>query len=123
MLLLITDSLLLSRRDRHNRRKKYTPDFLVERSGSKQVIEVKPASKVETFVNSDRFNEITNFCSFNSLKFAVVTEETIRGQPRLDNIKLLYKYVRITLPWNIHTNCFDYFQKVEISTSCRERSA
>jgi hypothetical protein len=41
--------------DRHNRRKKYTPDFLVERRCSKQVIEVKPKSKVESFVKSDRF--------------------------------------------------------------------
>ena len=75
--------------DRHNRRKKYTPDFFVERRCSKQVIEVKPKSKVESFITSDRFLGIRNFCFFNGLEFAVVTEETIRVQPRLENIKLL----------------------------------
>lgn len=102
--------------DSQNRRKKYTPDFLVERRCSKQVIEVKPKSKVESFVKSDRFLGITNFCSSNGLEFAVVTEETIRVQPRLDNIKLLYRYARVDLPWSIYTDCLDYFQKVKIST-------
>lgn len=102
--------------DRHNRRKKYTPDFLVERKCSKQVVEVKPKSKVESFVKSDRFLGIRNFCSSNGLEFAIMTEETIRVQPRLDNIKLLYKYSRVDLPWSIYTDCLNYFQKVKIST-------
>ena len=74
--------------DRHNRRKKYTPDFLVERRELKQVVEVKPKSKIKSFMTSDRFLGITNFCFSNSLEFAIMTEETIRVQPRLDNIKL-----------------------------------
>ena len=45
-----------------------------------------------------------------------MTEETIRVQPRLDNIKLLYKYARIALPASMYTNCLDYFQKVKVST-------
>lgn len=102
--------------DRHNRRKKYTPDFLVERRELKQVVEVKPKSKIESFMTSDRFLGITNFCFSNGLEFAVVTEETIRVQPRLDNIKLLYRYARVDLPWSIYTDCLDYFQKVKIST-------
>lgn len=109
--------------DLKNRRKKYTPDFLVDRRCSKQVVEVKPKSKVESFIKSDceasrrhRFLGIRNFCSLNDLNFAVVTEETIRVQPRLDNIKLLYRYARINLPWSIYTDCLDYFQKVKIST-------
>lgn len=109
--------------DSHNRRKKYTPDFLVERKYSKQVVEVKPESKVKSFVNSDRFLGITNFCSFNGLKFAIMTEETIRVQPRLNNIKLLYRYARIALPVSIYNDCLDYFHKVKISTiSEAERS-
>ena len=102
--------------DRHNRRKKYTPDFLVERKCSKQVVEVKPNSKVESFINSDRFLGITSFCSSSGMEFVIVTEKTIRVQPRLDNIKLLYKYARADLPWSIYTDCLNYFQKVKIST-------
>ena len=102
--------------DSQNRRKKYTPDFFVERRCSKQVIEVKPKSKIESFVKSDRFLGITNFCSSNGLEFTIMTEETIRVQPRLDNIKLLYRYARIDLPLNIYSDCLNYFQKVKIST-------
>ena len=38
-------------------------------------------------MTSDRFLGITNFCFSNGLEFVVVTEETIRVQPRLNNIK------------------------------------
>ena len=54
--------------DRHNRRKKYTPDFLVERKCSKQVVEVKPKSKVESFVKRIALNG--SLCGTTDAPFA-----------------------------------------------------
>ncbi len=102
--------------DNLDKRKKYTPDFLVERKSSKQIVEVKPASKVEKFKSSYRFSIAVNFCSLNDLRFVVLTEESIQVQPRLDNIKLLYKYARVSLSWSIYADCFDYFHSVKLST-------
>lgn len=105
--------------DRYDKRRKYTPDFFVQRKGSKQVVEVKPTSKVEKFKNSYRFSQIINFCSFNDLEFAILTEDVIRVQPRLSNVKLLYKYAKVSIPWSVYINCFDYLYSLEISTISR----
>ena len=102
--------------DNLDKRKKYTPDFFVERQASLQVVEIKPSSKVEVFRNTNRFKQAANFCSLNNLEFVVLTEETIRVQPRLDNIKLLYKYAKVALAWSVYADCWDYFNCVKIST-------
>ncbi|MGB5633993.1 MAG: TnsA endonuclease N-terminal domain-containing protein [Waterburya sp.] len=96
-----------------DKRRKYTPDFLVSRKGSKQIIEVKPAHQVSETQNTRRFQQAANFCKANNLEFVVVTEKTIRVQPRLDNIKLLYKYARVSLSWHNYIDCLEYFRSVE----------
>lgn len=81
----------------------YHPDFLVVRKEKNQVVEVKPKHKL-----SDP--EFRYFVSLMTTKFAemgyeyiVVTDETIRLQPRLKNIKLLFRYasLKITLKHEI----------------------
>lgn len=96
-----------------DKRRKYTPDFLVERKDSKQIIEVKPAHKVSEPQNTRRFQQAANVCLANNLEFVVVTEKTIRVQPRLDNIKLLYGYARVSLSWHNYHDCLAYFRCVE----------
>lgn len=102
--------------DNRDKRRKYTPDFLVERNGFRQVVEVKPESKVKEFSHTNRFRQAANFCLTHNLEFVVVTEKTIRVQPRLDNIKLLHKYARVAVPWHGYADCLDYFDSVETST-------
>ncbi len=96
-----------------DKRRKYTPDFLVERKGSKQIVEVKPANKVSETQNLRRFQQAASICLAHNLELVVVTEKTIRVQPRLDNIKLLYKYARESLFWHNYIDCLEYFRSVE----------
>ncbi len=102
--------------DSLDKRRKYTPDFLLERKGSRQIVEVKPDNKVEEFQNTRRFQQAANFCKANNLEFVVVTEKTIRVQPRLDNIKLLHRYARVALSWHNYIDCSEYFRSVETSS-------
>lgn len=102
--------------DTQDKRRKYTPDFLVKRNGFKQIVEVKAANKVENFRNTLRFRQASNFCLTHNLELVVVTEKTIRVQPRLDNVKLLHKYARVAVPWHGYADCLDYFNSVETST-------
>ena len=102
--------------DNRDKRRKYTPDFLVERKSYRQIVEVKPESKVKEFSQTNRFRQALNFCSTYNLELVIVTEKTIRVQPRLDNIKLLYRYARVATPWHICADCIDYFDSVETST-------
>lgn len=102
--------------DSLDKRKKYTPDFLVDRNSFRQIVEIKPESKIEKFKNSHRFRQTASFCLGHNLELAIFTEKKIRVQPRLNNIKLLYKYARVTVPWHIYNDCLNYFNLVKSST-------
>lgn len=75
----------------------YFPDFLIERKNKKQVIEIKPQSKVEKdeFIHFSKV--MTNHLTKENYEYLVITDSTIRLQPRLSNIKLLWRYARIPI--------------------------
>lgn len=75
----------------------YTPDFLLSQENKKQVIEVKPHSKTEKEEFKSFSNLITEYLAGQGYEYLVVTDQTIRIQPRLSNIKLLWYYARIPI--------------------------
>src|SRR5215213_6798357 len=74
--------------------RRYTPDFLVLRKHKKQIIEVKPRDKVSEGNNEQRFRIISQVCNASGYEFKIITDANIRVQPRLNNIRLLWKYAR-----------------------------
>ncbi len=72
----------------------YTPDFLVVRTNRRQIVEVKPADKAKREKYRRMFEQVAKICEKNEYEFIVVTDEMIRVEPKLCNIKLLHKYAR-----------------------------
>lgn len=73
---------------------KYFPDFLVERKDKKQVIEIKPQSKIEKedFIY---FSQVMrNHLARENYEYLVITDSIIRRQPKLSNVQLLWRYAR-----------------------------
>ncbi len=93
------------------KQRRYTPDFLVERLKQKQIIEVKPASKVLHEKNQTLWKCVTPIFNSYGWEFIVVTDAMIRVQPLLNNLKLLYKYVTEPLTPQIYIDCHNYFKK------------
>ncbi|OKH42932.1 hypothetical protein NIES2101_31980 [Calothrix sp. HK-06] len=93
--------------------KKYTPDFFVERRTKKQVIEVKPAQKAQSEKYQTLFRKVTPICALAGWEFLVVTDEMIRVEPRLSNIKILHKYSRVQYSLQDLITCKNYLQKSE----------
>jgi hypothetical protein len=93
---------------------RYFPDFLLERENQKQVIEIKPQLKVEKeeFVNFSKV--MTNHLAKKGFEYLVITDSTIRLQPRLSNIKLFWRYARIPITTKQQVLINDLF---EISSS------
>lgn len=91
----------------------YTPDFWVQRADQQEIVEVKPASKVNDQKNLDKWRHISCLCKERNIKFVVVTDTMIRQQPKLDNIKLLHKYARSPLTLQQYLNCKSYFTSRE----------
>lgn len=91
--------------------KTYTPDFWVQRNKQGQVIEVKPNSQINKPDNQKLWRIITNWCREKGWEFLVVTDSMIRQQPKLNNIKLLYKYARTPLSQQNSWDCQQYFRQ------------
>lgn len=87
----------------------YTPDFLVELPGNKALVEVKPMAKLEKYAS--RYKSISEECSKNDLPFVVLTEKQIRVQPKLDNIKLLYRFAWTQVTLDEGLACRKIFQE------------
>jgi hypothetical protein len=75
--------------------RRYTPDFLVEMVGKRLVVEVKPKGKAEREDFQALFHVIYQICRREGYEFIVATDEVIRVQPKLNNIKRLYRYAKI----------------------------
>jgi len=75
----------------------YTPDFFIERHNENQVIEVKPQSKVEKEDFIAFSNQMKTFFAKEGFEYHVITDLTIRLQPKLRNIKLLWYYARLPI--------------------------
>ena len=92
------------------KRRKYTPDFFVERSQKKQVVEIKPITLIDSDKNKRFFQCITYICQSKGWEFLVITDEMIRREPFLSNIKLLYRYALVTLTPQATVTCHQYFK-------------
>jgi len=87
----------------------YTPDFFVIRNDKKQVIEIKPEKRINDLKNQFIFSNVKPICLEQGCEFKVITDKTIRSQPRLNNIKLLHKYSRMALLPQHHIICHEVF--------------
>jgi hypothetical protein len=91
------------------KRRRYTPDLLVERRTKKQIVEVKPKAKAEQEKFVRLFRVAEEICRRGGYEFKVATDETIRLQPRLDSVKLLYKYARTPILPQHQIGCHELF--------------
>ncbi len=96
--------------------KRYTPDFLVTRPQSQQIVEVKPEHLAYDDKNLQLFRQIAPIAIANEMEFVVITEKMIRVQPRLNNIKLLYKYAKVSLSLANYLDCLEYFQNTKLTS-------
>lgn len=83
----------------------YTPDFLVEYADVKHLVEVKPAREVTKDSHQSLFRAVAPLCRQAGYRFVVVTDEMIRVPPRLENIKLLWRYARTPLTLQHYIIC------------------
>lgn len=77
--------------------RQYTPDFLIKRQDKKEIVEVKPQHKIENEEFIKFSTQIKAFLAGEGYEYLVVTDLTIRRQPRLANTKLFWRYARIPI--------------------------
>jgi TnsA endonuclease-like protein len=89
----------------------YTPDFLVARTNGKEIIECKP----EVLLNSSHAQQQIaigqEWAANNDHDFAIVTDTNLRAGHTLENLKLLWRYSRQTVPTATLARCIKYIEK------------
>lgn len=88
----------------------YTPDLEVHRGTKKQVVEVKSQKQVDSGEFDLLFRLATSICEDEGYEYVVVTCRMIRQQPKLDNIKKLWKYARTPILPQHQLLCAEFFQ-------------
>lgn len=91
----------------------YTPDFLIERQNKKQIIEVKPQIKTEKEEFIVFSSSMKKLLASEGYEYLVVTDSTIRLQPKLSNIKLLWYYARIPISTRLKVLVHDFFYNTQ----------
>ncbi len=93
----------------NNRIRRYTPDFLVQRRSLQQIVEIKPKKQLNHEQNLQLFQVMTSLGQSQGWEFVVITDEMIRKEPLLSNVKLLYRYAQIPLTLQNLIVCHQYF--------------
>ena len=89
----------------------YTPDLEVHRTSKRQLVEVKSQDQVDSGRFDSLFRIATSACQDEGYEYVVVTDQMIRQQPRLDNVKKLWKYARTPILPQHQLLCRQFFQE------------
>jgi len=100
-------------------RRRYTPDFLVKTDDKKLIVEVKPEHAVLKDEYQTLFGIVSQICRQEGYVFVVVTERMIRIQPRLNNIKILYRCAKVPLHAKHQLECY-FFLKERSGVSVKD---
>lgn len=94
----------------------YTPDFLVKRGDKIQIVEVKLKKNTLDERIQLLFRIATRACLLKGCEFVVATEETIRLQPRLDNLKTCWRYASTPVsPPRYRFYCREFFSSEAVA--------
>ena len=74
----------------------------------KILVECKPSAKLETTTTKQQFRIGRAWCAENDYEYHILTDTEIRSGHRLKNIKLLWKYARISTPHEVLWHLKDY---------------
>lgn len=86
----------------------YTPDFLVVRTDRKEIIECKPEALINSSHAQQQIAIGQEWAANNDHDFAVVTDTNLRSGHTLANLKLLWRYSRLTVPTVTLARCIEY---------------
>ena len=92
----------------NGRQRTYYPDVFENRKDENAIVEVKPHSKLEK--NKAKFDCVETLCKENGFVFRVVTEKQIRVEPKLSNIKVLYRYARNLMQMDQYSQIMELFE-------------
>ncbi|MBM7842181.1 TnsA endonuclease N-terminal domain-containing protein [Herpetosiphon giganteus] len=84
--------------DSEGKQRSYTPDVLITRKSGRELIECKPASRLEDDHTKRQIALGVTWCEANDCDYIVITDADLRVGSQLANLKLLWRYARMAPP-------------------------
>ena len=88
----------------------YTPDFQVIRKDRKEIIECKPKAFIADEHTKNQIKLGTDWAYANNHNLVLVTDEDLRTDHVLANLKLLWRYSRLRVPTILLNTCITYLK-------------
>ena len=98
----------------------YTPDFLVVRTDRKEIIECKPEALLNSSHAQQQIAIGREWAANNNHDFAIVTDTNLRAGHTLENLKILWRYSRQTVPTATLAHCIDYVERHPVGVSFQD---
>lgn len=89
----------------------YTPDFLVVRTDRKEIIECKPEALLNSSHAQQQIAIGSEWAANNNHDFAIVTDTNLHAGHTLENLKILWRYSRQTVPTATLRRCIEYMER------------
>ncbi len=89
----------------------YTPDFQVIRTSGKELVECKPAALLNA-AHTQRQTELgQQWAEEHDHAFTIMTDLALRSGHRLANLKLLWRYSRLSVSPSLEADCIEHLRR------------
>jgi hypothetical protein len=90
----------------------YTPDFYVIHSdGTKDIVECKPTTRLDNPHTQQQIEIGQTWADANDHTFVLVTDEELRRGHNLANIKLLWRFRRMSIEFQLINRTIEYLKQ------------
>ena len=110
----------IARDSKKGKPKHYWPDYLVVRQCSQQLVKCIPVRYLPLASVQEEREVIQEWANCNGYDFVIITDEKLRAGRRLDNLQLLWRYARVSIPPGYISRCNEYFKQVRTSVPLDE---
>lgn len=102
--------MIITATDSEGKEHSYIPDFQVVRTHRKEIVECKPEELLDQ-PHTQQQKQIGEAWAYaNGHHFVMVTNTDLRKDHTLANLKLLWRYSRLTVPTAIATRCITHLR-------------
>jgi hypothetical protein len=84
--------------DAEGKPRSYIPDVLITRNTGKTLVECKPTVRLDDPHTKQQRALGETWCNSNDCDYIVITDTDLRTGPQLANLKLLWRYARVSVP-------------------------
>ena len=102
--------MIITAIDTEGKERTYIPDFQVVRTHRKEIVECKPEGLLDLPHTRQQIQVGEAWADANNHSFIIVTDTDLRKDHFLANVKLLWRYSRLTVPTGMVASCIAYLK-------------